>query len=113
MAVRTLRVLRQGKGTFLTVRFSDGKAERTLIRRGAGVFLEPTFETEQAAADFCTEELRKDPTAILYILEGNSILRTFLDKDRQQTLERIRGRQFGIRSTLLFSFLSVIGAHPF
>jgi hypothetical protein len=108
MAGGLLKVFRHGKGTHIRFAFEEGQRRQTILRQGAGTFLDPEFKTEQEAADLCSEELRKDPKAILYVVDGDSILRTFLDHAGQEQLKYERARKASTLSVITFCVLSLL-----
>jgi hypothetical protein len=101
------KVFQHGKGTRTLLDFSQGQKQHKLTREGSGHFLGNTFETEEAAVDFCQRELRNDPGVVLYVMGGDLILRMVLDQAVQEERELQRAREkryptdLGIRCHLL------------
>jgi len=97
-----IKVFQHGKGTRTLLDFSQGQKQHKLTREGSGHFLGNTFESEQAAVDFCQRELRNDPGVVLYVMEGDLILRMVLDQAVQEERKLQRARKNAIPLTLAF-----------
>jgi len=96
------KVFQRGKGTRTLLDISQGQKQHKLTREGSGHFLGNTFETEEAAVDFCQRELRNDPGVVLYVMGGDLILRMVLDQAVQEERELQRARKNAIPLTLAF-----------
>jgi len=97
-----IKVFQHGKGTRTLLNFSEGQKQHKLTREGSGHFLSNTFETEQAAVDFCQRELCNDPGVVLYVMDGDLILRMVLDQAVQEERELRKARKNAIPLTLAF-----------
>ncbi len=84
MSAVPIKVFRHGNGTKTRLEFLEGKPRHTIERTGAGRFLDNTFQTVEDASNFCDAELREDESAILYITDGELIVKTALNHAFQQ-----------------------------
>ena len=81
-------VLRSGKNTQTRLRFLNGLPEHTLERIGAGQFLPGEFTEISTAKAFAEGEIKRDPSAILYIVSDNQILDEVMDHDYQKRKDK-------------------------
>ena len=90
--MESLRVLRQGKGTFCEWRFENGRSTGRILNQGKGVFIEQTFLSLEAARAFCEHELDQDASQIFYILEDDVIVDAVQDDAWHVAKERKHNR---------------------
>lgn len=95
----TIRVLKAGKGTLTRLRYEGGLPEDTLLRVGAGRYLPGEFLQLPDAKAFGESELRGDPAAILYIVCGDQILDTLMDREYQARKSKRYGLVYAVVSS--------------
>jgi len=106
MASAPIKVFRHGKGTRTRLEFVEGKPRHTLTQAGAGRFLNDNFQTLEDASNFCFAELQKDESAILYITEGELILKMVLNHAFHEAKKYEAGRRYAVLSSLAFALIS-------
>jgi hypothetical protein len=99
MSENAIRVLRHGKNTQTGHRFEDGAPGHKLLRAGAGQYLPGEYSDISAAGAFAEGELKRDPSAILYIVRGDQILDIVMDQDFHRQKSRRDSRVYAAVST--------------
>ena len=88
----SLRVLRQGKGTFCEWCFENGRSTGRVLNQGKGVFIEQTFLSLEAARAFCEHELEQDASQVFYTLDDDAIIDAIQDDAWHVARERKHNR---------------------
>lgn len=101
-----VKVFREGKGTFTEWHFENGRPLGRILNRGAGVFLENTFSFIDEARSFCERELEKDPSLILYVVEGGDIIDAIQDDAYQLEKENKENRIYAVMSIAVVMLLA-------
>ncbi len=104
---KIIRILRSGKNTQTRLRFDKGLPEHTLERVGAGRFLPGEFADLSVAKASAESEVKKDPSAVLFIVSENQILDEVIDLEYQNRRDKRDRRIYAVVTSAVIFTISL------
>tara|TARA_B100001093_G_scaffold506259_1_gene564904 strand:+ start:544 stop:1095 length:552 start_codon:yes stop_codon:yes gene_type:complete len=102
------KLFKSGKETFIERRREDEGPFGLIFNKGAGEYMDDSFDDLVEAKDYCNKIIKEDPSTVFYIMIGEKIVDSVLDSAWHESEDRKSDYRYNIYSGMVVLFIATV-----